>query len=271
MTDPVEPTPEIGSILLASTDPERLRAWYEEAFGVRADADGFLFFGGVGVLIDGRDDVSDHNPEPGRVILNLHVRDARAMVDHLNGMDVTWVAELEYRPDAGLWFATLLDPDGNYVQLIEVTAAYLAAKRSRTGQGILATSAVSTRLPAHDLDRARRFYAEKLDLHPVEERPGGLRYECGKGGFALFASAGGPSGEHTQIAFEVDDIDALVERLRARGVRIDDYDLPGLRTVNGIADIDGNYPSSGATGERAVWIRDSEGNLLGFGQPTSSD
>ena len=41
---------------------------------------------------------------------------------------------------------------------------------------------------------------------------------------------------------------------------------PGLRTVGGIADIDGNYPSKDATGERGAWFRDSEGNLLGIGQ-----
>ena len=47
----------------------------------------------------------------------------------------------------------------------------------------------------------------------------------------------------------------------------EEYDLPGFETVDGIAVIDGNYPSKG-TGERAVWFRDSEGNLLGIGQPT---
>jgi len=44
-------------------------------------------------------------------------------------------------------------------------------------------------------------------------------------------------------------------------------DVPGLRTVDGIAEVEGNYPSKGATGERAAWFRDSEGNLIGIGQP----
>jgi catechol 2,3-dioxygenase-like lactoylglutathione lyase family enzyme len=57
----------------------------------------------------------------------------------------------------------------------------------------------ATRLPAQDLERARAFYSEKLGLDPVEERPGGLRYECASGEFALFASAGDPSGDHTQM------------------------------------------------------------------------
>ena len=45
----------------------------------------------------------------------------------------------------------------------------------------------------------------------------------------------------------------------------EEYDLPGLRIVDGIAEIRGNYPSKG-TGERGAWFRDSEGNLLGIGQ-----
>ena len=55
---------------------------------------------------------------------------------------------------------------------------------------VLAESNVASRLPAQDLGRARSFYAEKLGLEPVEERPGGLRYRCGSGEFALFESAG---------------------------------------------------------------------------------
>jgi len=65
---------------------------------------------------------------------------------------------------------------------------------------MLAGAQVSTRLPARDLERARRFYSEKLGLDPVEERPGGLRYQCGESYFALFESAGSASGTHTQMS-----------------------------------------------------------------------
>jgi catechol 2,3-dioxygenase-like lactoylglutathione lyase family enzyme len=125
---------------------------------------------------------------------------------------------------------------------------------------------VATRLPASDLERARRFYAEKLDLEPSEKRPGGLLYRSPDGVFALFESAGVASGEHTQMGWEVEDIEATVADLRARGVVFEEYDLPGLRTVNGIADIEGNYASKGV-GERGAWFKDSEGNMLGIGQP----
>ena len=129
----------------------------------------------------------------------------------------------------------------------------------------LAQSDVATRLPAQDLDRARRWYSEKLGLDPVEERPGGLRYQCGNTYFVVFQSTGKASGESTQMGWEVADIEAAVADLGSRGIDFEDVDLPGMKTVNGIADIDGNYPSKG-TGERGAWFRDSEGNLLGVGQ-----
>jgi catechol 2,3-dioxygenase-like lactoylglutathione lyase family enzyme len=135
-----------------------------------------------------------------------------------------------------------------------------------SGDGVLARSDVQTRLPAQDLERARRFYAEKLGLHPVEERPGGLRYRCGSTLFALFASTGKPSGEHTQMGWKVDDIEEAVAELRGRGLVFEEFDFPGMRTVDGIVDIEGAYPSDGGIGERAVWFRDSEGNLIGIGQ-----
>jgi catechol 2,3-dioxygenase-like lactoylglutathione lyase family enzyme len=125
---------------------------------------------------------------------------------------------------------------------------------------------VATRLPAQDLGRARRFYAEKLGLEPAEERPGGLLYRCGAGEFALFESAGAPSGAHTQMGWEVDDIDAAVRELRARGLEFEHVEMEGFPVVDGIVEVEGNYPSKGGRGERAVWFRDSEGNLLGMGQ-----
>jgi catechol 2,3-dioxygenase-like lactoylglutathione lyase family enzyme len=124
----------------------------------------------------------------------------------------------------------------------------------------------ATRLPARDLHRARAFYSEKLGLEPVEEREGGLLYRCGGTEFALYESAGAASGDRTQMGFEVEDIEAVVGELRGRAVVFEEYDFPGLTTVNGIAEIEGNYPSKGK-GERGAWFRDSEGNMLGLGQP----
>jgi hypothetical protein len=80
----------------------------------------------------------------------------------------------------------------------------------------------------------------------------------------LFESTGAASGTYTQMAWEVDDIEVVVAELRRRGVVFEQVDVPGLRTVDGIAEVEGNYPSAGIGG-RAAWFRDSEGNLLGIG------
>src|SRR6185295_20128680 len=86
------------------------------------------------------------------------------------------------------------------------------------GEGMLKNAKVATRLPAKDLDRARAFYSEKLGLEPVEQLEGGLRYVCAAGEFAIFVSAGTQSGTHTQMGWEVEDIEATVRELRTRGV-----------------------------------------------------
>jgi predicted enzyme related to lactoylglutathione lyase len=121
--------PSLDSMLLASTDPDRLGAWYAAALDPAADTkmDGYrvLQFGGFYLMIDRRTDIADANPDPARVILNFDVPDARAVVARLDGMDAQWVAPLEDRD--GSLFATAVDPDGNYVQIIELSDEQRAA------------------------------------------------------------------------------------------------------------------------------------------------
>lgn len=130
----------------------------------------------------------------------------------------------------------------------------------------LRDATVGVRLPAQDLHRARRFYADVLGLEPTETREGGLRYTCGDTEFVVFASSGRPSGEHTQMGFYVTDIEAAVAELSGRGVVFEQVEMGDLPVHGVIVDIPGAYPSTGAVGERAAWFRDSEGNLLGIGQ-----
>jgi predicted enzyme related to lactoylglutathione lyase len=125
--------PSLDSMLLASTDPERLRNWYAAALDPEENAEvgGYrmLKFGAFYLMIDTRSDIGDKNPEPGRMILNFDVPDARAVVDRLNGMGVQWLAEFEDRD--GSLFATVIDPDGNYVQIIQLSEEARAAMASR--------------------------------------------------------------------------------------------------------------------------------------------
>jgi catechol 2,3-dioxygenase-like lactoylglutathione lyase family enzyme len=133
--------------------------------------------------------------------------------------------------------------------------------------GPLSTAHTVTKLPAQDLARARRFYHDRLGLDPVEERDGGLRYVCGSTEFHLFASTGTPSGESTQLGFEVADIDQVVADLRARGLQFETFDMGALTVIDQIVSVPNNYPSKG-TGERGAFFYDSEGNLLAIGQAT---
>lgn len=124
-----------------------------------------------------------------------------------------------------------------------------------------------TKIPAQDLDRARRFYRDRLGLEPVEERTGGLRYVYGNTEFHIFASSGAASGRSTQMAFEVENLDRAVADLRARGLEFAIFDMPAFEVTDHIVVAPDNYPSKG-TGERGAFFFDSEGNLLGIAQAT---
>ena len=142
-------------------------------------------------------------------------------------------------------------------------------RATRFEDAVGGVDAVFDTVGGETLARSRAVLKEGGKLVTIaasEERPGGLLYRCARGEFALFQSAGGPSGSHTQMSFEVDDLEAVVAELRSRGVAFEEYDAPGLTTVDGIAEVSGNYPSKGGIGERAAWFKDSEGNLIGIGQ-----
>lgn len=115
-----------------------------------------------------------------------------------------------------------------------------------------------TTLPVADVERAKRFYAEKLGLQPSTEAPGGSFYVTGGGTrFLLYPTPNPNRGGHTQIGFSVDDIEQTVADLKAAGVVFEEYDSPGFKTVGGI----------GQAGDiRNAWFKDSEGNLLGLVQ-----
>lgn len=128
---------------------------------------------------------------------------------------------------------------------------------------MLSQCRVGPTLPAQDIERAKAWYKEKLDLAPVREAPSGVDYECGGGtGFTVFVSTGASRGDFTQMGFEVADVDAMAKDLSERGVEFQQYDFPGLKTdENGIADFEG---------DRAAWFMDSEGNLLSIYASASS-
>ncbi len=113
-------------------------------------------------------------------------------------------------------------------------------------------------LPASDLERAKAFYRDVLDFEPLVETDAWLTYRSGDTIFQLYPTSSAGTAQHTLAGWVVDDIERTVSQLRERGVVFEEYDFPGLRTVDGIAELAGV--------ERAAWFRDSEGNILAVSQ-----
>ena len=112
-------------------------------------------------------------------------------------------------------------------------------------------------LPASDLERAKRWYSEKLGLDPVsEDEYGGLQYETGGGTFLVYLSEFAGTNRATAAGFQVDDFDGAVASLRANGVVFEDVDFGEFgATVDGVI----SMPDST---DKAAWFKDSEGNIL---------
>jgi catechol 2,3-dioxygenase-like lactoylglutathione lyase family enzyme len=119
----------------------------------------------------------------------------------------------------------------------------------------LATSAVTAALPVTDTGRARDFYSDLLGLELRETTAeGGLVYGLGGGAaLMLLPREAGTQNPSTALTWEVSDVSAELAQLQERGVVFEDYDEPGLRTVDHVADLDG---------ERAAWFLDPDGNVL---------
>ena len=92
-------------------------------------------------------------------------------------------------------------------------------------------------LLATDLAAAKDFYANKIGLEIIDEHPWGMRFKCGESRLGISKSSVGTKDDQTQAAFRVTNLAAELAELRSRGVKIEEYDQPGIKTVDGIADI----------------------------------
>jgi predicted enzyme related to lactoylglutathione lyase len=117
---------------------------------------------------------------------------------------------------------------------------------------------IGTAIPAQDVKRARDFYEQKVGLKPSQETPdGGAMYMVGDTGFFIFASSGKASGTHTQMAFDVDDVEETARELKSRGVKLEEYDMPDFKTRDGVMDL--------PDGSKGAFFKDTEGNLIAVG------
>ena len=109
-------------------------------------------------------------------------------------------------------------------------------------------------IPARDLARARQFYEGKLGFKPKEETNGGVVYEFA-GGTAcfLYPTPNAGTSQASQAFWDVEDVDKLIDQFKAKGVKFEDYDMPGEKSPSGAIT---------AGGAKAAWFKDSEGNIM---------
>jgi catechol 2,3-dioxygenase-like lactoylglutathione lyase family enzyme len=113
-------------------------------------------------------------------------------------------------------------------------------------------------IPVSNLEKGIEFYEGTLGL-PLQQRIESLpqnregRFKVGKTEFGIYESVGAGQSRATLMAFEVDDIEATAKDMRSRGVTFEEYDLPNLKTEDGIAEMGG---------EKGAWFKDPDGNIL---------
>ena len=128
---------------------------------------------------------------------------------------------------------------------------------------MLANAQLRPALPASDIVRAKKWYADKLGLEPKsEDQFGGVRYETGGSEFLVYPSEFAGTNQATAAGFTVEDFDEVIADLRSRGVQFEEVDFGEMgKTVDGVvATPDGRMKSA--------WFRDSEGNILALSTPT---
>lgn len=112
-------------------------------------------------------------------------------------------------------------------------------------------------IPAADMRRAKSWYKDKLGVSPTMEDSMGCMYTLGSGSsFLLYPTPNAGMAPNTLLSFSTDDMESEMQDMRRHGVKFEDYDMPGLKTVNGIATM-GKF--------HAAWFKDSEGNILAVG------
>jgi catechol 2,3-dioxygenase-like lactoylglutathione lyase family enzyme len=110
-----------------------------------------------------------------------------------------------------------------------------------------------------DLNRAKRFYETTLGLKAVvsannnDSTSGIAMFECGNGTHIELYQRNSSKADHTLATFEVSDIEGEVNALRGKGVVFEEYNMPKIKTQNGIA-------TQGSV--KGAWFKDSEGNIL---------
>jgi catechol 2,3-dioxygenase-like lactoylglutathione lyase family enzyme len=126
------------------------------------------------------------------------------------------------------------------------------------GEGMLSDAEVGAAIAVKDLDAAKDWYGKMLGLTPDREAPDGVYYRCkGQTVMFIYPSSFAGTAQNTVAGFRVDDLEREMEELRSRGITFEEYDMPGMKTENGVM----SFPSG-----RGAWFKDLDGNILALTQ-----
>jgi catechol-2,3-dioxygenase len=121
---------------------------------------------------------------------------------------------------------------------------------------MLANHPIDPMILATDLAVAREFYGDRIGLEVVLESDDFVTFRCGGDTrLVVTRSSTGTSEPQTKASWRVTDVAAEVGELRSRGVEVQEYDEPGLKTIDGIADVGFAL---------AAWFTDPHGNAIGL-------
>jgi predicted enzyme related to lactoylglutathione lyase len=122
---------------------------------------------------------------------------------------------------------------------------------------MLSTSPIRAYIPVLDVARARKFYEEIIGLRPKLEYAGGVVYECGGAEVFMYPTPNAGTSKASQAFWQVADVEAEVADLKARGLKFEEYNMPGMTMENSIVT---------AGGAKTAWFKDTEGNILAISQ-----
>ncbi|WP_344375262.1 VOC family protein [Agromyces tropicus] len=117
-------------------------------------------------------------------------------------------------------------------------------------------------LPAADLARARAFWHDAFGLDPMDSRDGADFYVMAGTTVLVYETEFAGTAKNTALSLLTEHLDHDMTELRTHGVTFHDYDLPGLKTVDGVADLDEM---------RTAWFDDTEGNIIALSEPASAE
>lgn len=123
---------------------------------------------------------------------------------------------------------------------------------------MLTDAEVVASIAVKDTEAAKGWFDKTLGMTPERDRADGVFYRCGNGSvFFIYQSNFAGSAQNTVAAWRVDDLDKEMEDLRSRGITFEEYDFPGLKTENGVAQFEGG---------RGAWFKDPDGNTYAVTQ-----